>query len=190
MHFRKLFLLVSLCTNIIPEKAFSAVFDLNLFYDSRTLTTSSAETGTKMFIEGAAMFEVLRKPHLVVGWAYGMFSTTDATTSTTTISTSDMGPRFGWFFDKQDFWSLFLTYNLLASASYAPGGGTAETWRGTSLKAEVGWAPEVSENLYIGIRLNYYSATYTESLEGSSNYEAVSYPRSFIYPSLSISYRM
>ncbi len=166
----------------------SAVFDLNLFYDSGALTTASAANDNKMFIEGAAMFDVMKNPRLVVGWSYGMFSTTDADSNA--ISTSDMGPRLGWFIDRTQWWSLFLTYNLLASAAYSPSGGTAQTWRGTSLKFDVGWSPEVSDNLFIGIRLNYYAATYSESLEGSSNYETISYTRSFIYPSFSLSYRM
>ncbi len=143
-----------------------------------------------MFIEGAAMFDVMKKPYLVVGWSYGMFSTSDTGTTSTTFSTSDMGPRFGWFFDKQAWWSLFLTYNLLATGNYSPSGGTAQTWRGTSLKFDFGWGPAVSENLNIGIRLNYYAATYTESLEGSSNYQTVAYTRSFMYPSIFLSYRM
>lgn len=166
------------------------VLDLNAFYDTKTLTTATQETGNKMLLDVTVAMDVLKKPRLVLGWSYGIFSTTDTTTTTTTITTSDMGPRFGWFIDKDEKWSFFVTYNLLASATYTPGGSTASTLRGTSIKADVGWTLPVSDNFFCGIKLNYYSATYAESLVGGSTFTQISYARSFIYPSVVFSYRM
>ncbi|OQW50420.1 MAG: hypothetical protein A4S09_01105 [Proteobacteria bacterium SG_bin7] len=159
-----------------------------MFYDSKTLKVSSAETGSKMFIEGSALVDVSKNPHMAVGWAYAIYSSTDATTSTTTVSSSDMGPKFTWFIDKKEHWSLSLTYNLIGTGTYST--GSSDTWRGTSLKADVGWGPPLGDNSFLGIRLNYYSATYTESLAGGTSYSQVSYARSFIYPSVFVSYRM
>jgi hypothetical protein len=167
----------------------AAIYELNMFYASQALTISSAESGSKMFIDGCALIDVSKKPLVSVGWNYGMMSTSDSTTSTTTLSTSDMGPRVVWVFDRQGAWSLGLTYNLIATASYSGGSGT-DTWRGTTLKADIGWSPQLSEDTYLGIRLNYYSANYTEELAGGTSYSQVSYARSFIYPSVFLSYRM
>lgn len=173
---------------LLSENSFSAVYDLNLFYDSRALTMSSAETNTKMFIEGSALVDVSKSPHMAVGWSYAMYSTTDAATTSTTISASDMGPKFTWFMDKKEFWSLSLTYNLIGSATYSA--GSSDTWRGTSIKADIGWGPPLGDNSFLGIKINYYSATYTENLTGGTSYAQVSYARSFMYPSVFISYRM
>ncbi len=185
---RNRLVLLFLFTFFFLENSFSAVYDLNLFYDSRALTVSSAETGTKMFIEGSALVDISKNPHMAVGWSYAMYSTSDTTTTATTISASDMGPKFTWFMDKKELWSLSLTYNLIGSTTYSS--GSSDTWRGTSIKADVGWGPQLGDNSFLGIKLNYYSATYTENLVGGTSYSQVSYARSFMYPSVFISYRM
>ncbi len=172
------------------SRAEAWMFDFNLFYFSKTLTIDSAETGSQMFGDLAFSLELSKKNAVYLGWSYGFRSTSDASTTTTTISASEMGPKFGMFFDKDMTWGAFVTYNLVATSTYAPGGGTEQTWRGSTIKAEIGWAPQVTDNMFIGVRLNYYTATFTERIQNVTDYAQVSIPRTLMYPAFFFAYRL
>ncbi|HVK61451.1 MAG TPA: hypothetical protein VM432_07870 [Bdellovibrionales bacterium] len=159
--------------------------ELNTFYTSESLSMGSNSTNSRMFIEGAIGFSIDKKSTYLVGWNYSMMTTSDAKGSdTTSYSSTQMGPRFLWFMTKDKSWSLGLGYYLVTTATFSTNGGESVKWRGTALKADVGYNFPVSENLYLGIRLNYSSATYSEKIEGETELENVSYAKTAMYPSL------
>ncbi len=162
-----------------------AYVELNGFYtsDALTVTGGSAASG-RTYFEGAIGFEIDKKGRYLVGWGYASFSTTDTSGgTTTTYSSSQMGPRFLWIIDKKKNWSLGLAYYLVTTGSYAPSGGTSEQWKGTALKADFGYNFPVTEKFHLGLRMNYSSATYTEKFVGEA-YTKVSNTKSAIYPSV------
>lgn len=143
-----------------------------------------------MFGDFALGLGVDKKEHYIVGWNVGYTSATDDVASVnTTYTVTEMGPKFGMFFDKDRFWSIWATYNLVVNGTYSTAGGAAETWRGTSIKIELGVTPALDTEYYAGVKLIYHSETFVESLIGSTNYSQVAYSRAMIYPALNFSAR-
>ncbi|MCB0421095.1 MAG: hypothetical protein KDD61_08865 [Bdellovibrionales bacterium] len=161
--------------------------DLNFFYFSDALTHSSDNSRSDLYYDLAVMTNLTRTGSFMVGWNYGAYSVSEAATSSTTYSGTEMGPRFGWYIDRKMEWCVFATYNLQAEATYST--TSNETWRGSSYKMEFGYSPEVFDGVFVGGKLIYYAATFTEKLVGSATYSTVSYSRSLIYPTLMISFR-
>ncbi len=161
----------------------AANLELNGFYFTDSFSSTSTLASTYMTADGAVNLNLNKKGTLTIGWAYTMINDVATASSTATFTTADMGPRFGWFLNKEKTWGLGLAYNIISNATY-DGSGTAVKWRGTSLKTDFGYAPEISENMYCGFRINYYSGSWIEQLVGSSTYSTVSYTRTWMYPSL------
>lgn len=170
-------------TLMIARPAF-AFIELNAFYTGETLSTGASETTSRVFLEGAIGFQIDKKGYYLVGWNYSMFSTSDQAIETTAYSSVQMGPRFIFILDKGKNWSLGLGYNLVTSATFKAGSGTEETWKGTGLKADIGYNFPLGEDFFLGLRLNYSSATYAEKLIGETTYSTVSYSKTMIYPSI------
>jgi hypothetical protein len=159
--------------------------EMNGFYFTDNFTDSSTSSSAFTAADFALNLNLNKKGTVAVGWAYTLISSsTSAGSSNTAFAAGDMGPRFLLFFDKDRTWELGVTYNLLANATYSSGGGSEMKWRGTSIKADFGWAPAISDSAFFGFRFNYYSASWTEQLIGSSTYSTVAYTRAWIYPSL------
>jgi hypothetical protein len=178
---------VSLAT---VQKAEAFILDLNLFYFSDTFKISDNQTSTRMFGDLALGLDVDKKGQWILGWNVGYVSAADQSTgSTTTYTVTEMGPKFGYFLDKERIYGIWATYNLVVNGAYSTGGGTAETWRGSSIKIELGVTPPINTEMFAGVKLIYHSETFNESLIGSTNYSQVAYTRSFIYPSLNFSMR-
>lgn len=168
---------------LLPGKAM-AFFELNAYYTSESLATTSTTTNNRMIIEGSIGFKVDKKGSYLVGWNYGMFSTTDTSTDTTTYTSTQMGPRFIYIIDKDQNWSIGAGYYLVTTGAYKAGSGTEEKWKGTALKLDFGYNHQVSDSFFAGLRLNYSSATYTEQLIGETTYATVSYSKTMMYPSI------
>ena len=166
------------------------VLDLNAFYYSDAFKTAATATSTRIFGDLALGLNIDKKGDWVLAWNVGYVSATDQSDSDTdTYTVTEMGPKFGFFFDKEHFWSLWVTYNMNVTGTVKLGADPTQTWRGTSIKAELGITPSIGQDLYAGIKLIYHSETFVESLEGSTNYEVIAYTRAFIYPSLNFSFR-
>lgn len=167
-------------------QAQAASLDFNAFYFSDSLTESATRSNARTFFDLAFTIDLDKKGHYVLGWSYGSLSATDSVTTNITYSATEMGPQFGWFFTKDKSWSTFLTYNLQATAKFND--GTAYEWRGSSYKIAVGYRPMVFDGFYAGIFLNYYAASFSEQLVGTTTFSTISYSRGTIYPTLSFSY--
>ena len=89
--------------------------------------------------------------------------------------------------DRAKSWSLGLGYYLSTTASVNDGSNN-DKWKGTALKADIGYSISIADKLYTGIRLNYSSASYSENFIGGTGYTEVSYSKTAVYPSVSTSY--
>ena len=178
---------VALLLATIPSKS-DAMLELNVFYSSETSSTGSSVSRGRTFLEGALGFRIDKKGQYLVGWGFASHSVADSATSSETYSSLQMGPRFLWFMDKDKSWSLGLAYYIVTTGSYSGGGGSSETWKGTALHADLGYNLPLDDNLLFSVRYNYSAATYSERLVDSTTYSAVSYNKTFIYPSLAVLY--
>lgn len=141
-----------------------------------------------MFIDASLNLDLAMKGHLTIGWGYSIINMSDTSSgTTTTFSLAEMGPRVGYYLDKDKSWGLFATYNLQSKATYDTGSNPLE-WRGGSYKLEFGYRPELFEQLRAGLHLIYYSAAFSEELSNSTTYALISNSRSLIYPAFSLSY--
>lgn len=167
----------------------SALFiDTNLFYLSDSLVTSTAtNTSTKTFYDFTIGFSVDKKGNFQVGWNYAAYSTADSVASaTTTYSSAQMGPKFIYFFDKDRNWRSSFAYNISTSATYTAS-SIEDKWKGTGMAMDFGYQFRGPDGFSLGIRLNYSTTTFNESLIGTT-YTTVSNVRTFIYPSVSVAF--
>jgi hypothetical protein len=174
---------------ILPERADAFVFDLNAFYYSDSFKVSGTSNETRIFGDVALGLNVDKKGAWIIGWNVGYVSANDQSTSNTTYTVSEMGPKFGYFLDKDRVFGIWATYNLVVNGAYNAGGGVAETWRGSSIKVEVGITPALDTDMFAGVKFIYHSETFNEVLIGATNYSQVAYSRAFIYPALNFSLR-
>lgn len=116
-----------------------------------------------------------------VGWNYLSTSATDNPgTTAETVSGTQMGLKFFYFFGRSQMWRLGLAYNLVASANYNV---TGAVWKGTGILADLGAAIPVTDSGSFVLRLNYSSSTYVDEYIGVA-YTQVTNTRVYIYPSV------
>lgn len=164
------------------------LFESNVFYFSDSLKPSTDTTNSRLFFDVTFGMPLTKKGSLILAWSVSKLSYSLADTATTEISTLEHGPRLGWFFDKAKHWSIFATYNLIASGTFNDGSG-AVTWKGgNSFKVDAGFTPRIGESLYVGIRINYYSASYSEQFDASDNFTKITSSQSMIFPSLTLGF--
>lgn len=175
---------IALC---FSHRAYAFYTDFNFVYFSDTLTESSTSTMTRTFYDLSLGINIDKKGQYTLGWNYGSVSANSTISTTTTFALTEMGPKFNWHIDKERHWNFSCTYNLIVNAQYNDGSTTSK-WRGTSIKADFGYAPNISESFYAGVKLNYYQASFAEEVT-STTLTTISYSRGIIYPSLFIAYR-
>lgn len=176
-------LLSFLLTTFISMSALSFSFEIDAFYFSDSFTNSSTESHTKTLYDLGAYLSLDKGGEVLLGWNYSNQSISDSTASTTSYTLTEMGPKMAYYFDKDKYWGMFLTYNLTATAKYNTG-STVEL-RGNSYKVSFSYTPEIDDDevYFLGLKLNYSVASYTESVSGST-LNTISYSRTQIYPSL------
>ena len=171
---------------LTQAKAFTV--DLGLFYLTDALSASTDTTSAKTIYDLAVYLDLTKKGQYILGWRYGSYSTVDSTGTEVTYSLTDMGPSFGYYFDKSKNWVILLTYNIVVNGALKTG-ATDVTWRGSSIKAQAGYTVPFTESLNLGAHLNYHSSTFNEQLSGTTTFSTVSYTKVLIYPSFQMSYR-
>ncbi|MCB0366576.1 MAG: hypothetical protein H6624_07300 [Bdellovibrionaceae bacterium] len=166
------------------------MLDSNLFYISDSLDVTDQSFSRHGFDLSLAM-GLDQDSMLNLGVNVSSMGTMDSTGATeVTWSTLDYGVKFIAFLDRVKTWGLGLAYNLKAQGKYESGGSELD-WRGSSLKFDIGYNPLVFNGFYFGVRLSYYMAMYNEeSTDGGSSYTSKDVKRSFIYPSIYLSYRL
>ena len=152
-------------------------------YISDNLKSSSTISSTEYFYNAAAMFNIQKD--LWGGWNISGVSLSAKQDATTTFSALDTGPYVKWQFGRGDIFNLSMAYHILSRATFSDG-TTTENWEGTSLWLQFGVAPEIRNNLRVGVSLNYYLASYTKKTVRSVESSA-SNSKTWIFPLLSIS---
>lgn len=165
------------------------VLDANVFYLSDTFTYSNADSVyQRTFWDLTAGGTLTKKGQIVLGWNYGSLTFADNPGTETTLTVTDMGPKIYYYIDKELTWVIAATYNLITKADYSSGSSTSEL-RGTSIKAEAGYMPMITEGFYMGAKLNYYSVSFNEEVTNTTTLDQVTHKRTAIYPTFSFAYR-
>ncbi len=174
---------------ILSVQARAATTELNLFYFSDAMTyDSDSYSYNRTFWDINFGVDLNKKGTLVLGWNYGSLSFTDNPGTATKLTVTDMGPKLTYFFDKNLTWPISFTYNIISRGKYTSGAIEAEE-RGTSMKVEVGYTPQISESWYAGAKLNYYKVSFNEEIVGDTALSQVTNGRTVIYPSFTLLYR-
>lgn len=183
--------LVALLLLLILPRAHAASIEANVFYFSDSMSyASQASTYNRTLWDIYIGLNLDKKGRLIMGWNYGSMSFTDSPNGTPTkLTISDMGPKVTYYIDKDLRFPLSVTYNIISKGSYSSGGGTALEERGTSMKVEFGYTPQIGENIFFGAKLNWYKASFSEEVSNQTALAKVTNGRTAIYPSLSILYR-
>ncbi len=63
---------------------------------------------------------------LGIGWNYAGVSSIDNSTTETSYSSTETGPKFTYMFGREQDWYVGLAYNLLAKAQFSDASGEAE----------------------------------------------------------------
>lgn len=162
----------------------AAVVDANIFYFTDGITADADTTHAATLYSFIIGFNLDKKGMYQVGWNYGSHSTeTKNETDTVTYKSTQMGPAFIMYFDKNRAFRFSFSYNLETTGEYDNGTGTAEEWRGTALNADLGYQFRFEDVFSLGLRLNYSTTSYAESIVGNTK-EDVSHKKNIIYPSV------
>lgn len=166
------------------------VVDLDLFYFSDTMTYSTSSAYKRTFYDFMIGFPVTKKKSFIIGWNYdGMTFSDDQGSGATTLAVTDMGPKFAYYFDKNREWVAAFTYNLITKGTYTPSGGTATELRGSSMRFEAGYTPQMWENVLIGAKIVWYKGAFKEEITNETTLTQVSYDRTVIYPAFALTFR-
>lgn len=170
-------------------KAQALSFETGISLSTDKLTATNEVQSSQTIYDFAVMMGINRKSGFVLGWSYFGIQAKDTPDSQNAISykSTEMGPRFGFLFGKRRQYGVFMTYNFLAVAKYDDTVNTAE-WRGTTMKYEIAYMPEIQENLNIGFKINMYQASFNEQITESTTLTKENNKRSLMYPSISLAY--
>lgn len=158
------------------------LLDVSGIYVSDTLTTPSDRTSTQTFYTAGVLLSLTKQ--VWVGWNYLGINQTQTVTSTTTYGSADMGLAFKWQYGSGKMYNFGAVYNIVSKATYSSG-TTNENWEGTSFLVSWGVAPEIAEKFFVGVSLNYYSASYTK--KSVNNVEsAASNAKTWLFPMLTL----
>ncbi len=176
---------------LLSSQAKAFLFDANVFYFTDTFAPA---TGSLVYAytnyDVRLGFGVDKKQRFFIGWNYsGVSAGNQVTAGTNQYISTEMGPSFLLVLNKDKTWILSFTYNISSNATYTPAGGTAEKWKGTTMKAYLGYNVEISEGLFMGPTINYYAATFSETIVDDTTYSTTGNARSQIYPALYLGYR-
>ena len=183
---RILLSILTFCVASVAQAGLYGTVDALYTTDAFTTTTNADHSRTYIALDLIANIDNNYKYY--AGFHVHQYAFTDTMgTTKSSLSSLDMGPFLKWVIDRKRTFALSLGYNILATGSYNNGSQNAEL-SGTSILASFDITPEVSENLYIGVKFNYLAMSYAKSVVGSASSD-VSYSRTVIFPSLSISWR-
>lgn len=164
------------------------IIDGNIFYLSDSYVKDETSSYSRMMWDAYIGINLTKKGSLSLGWCYNSVSFVDpgATQSeTNTLTATGMGPKLLYFLDKEHTWSIGFVYDLVLTGKDKTGSADTIELRGTAMKGEFGFTPQISESFYLGLRINYYKGTFAEKIENETTLTKVSYSRTAIYPSIS-----
>lgn len=176
--------LLSVFILLLGAQAHAGVLlELGGTYLSDNLKSSTTTSSTEYFYNAAVSFNIQKD--IWGGWNIAGISSTAKQDSTTTFAALDTGPYVKWQFGRGDIFNLSMAYHILSRATFSDG-TTSEKWEGTSVWFQFGVAPEIRNNLRVGVSLNYYLASYTKKTVDSVESSATN-SKTWIFPLLSVS---
>jgi hypothetical protein len=174
---------------MLPSVAEATVsLDGNAFYFTDTYSTSSSSTYSRLFWDAALSINLTKKGGTMIGWAYASSTFTDnANGQSQTVVASGMGPKLTFYLDKENLWSFSFTYLLLLTGTDSSQSGVS--YEGTGMKAEFGYVTPISDTIFLGAKINYFSASFSKQITNQTSLSQVSYGRTAIYPSVAFMLR-
>lgn len=162
--------------------------ELALFTVSDSFTASTSSTDSSQFFAFDLLAGLDNKSRFYAGFRVHQLSfSSESSTATETFSTQDMGPFLLWAIDDKKIFSLSAGFSVIASGLYSNGTSDSEL-SGSGYFASFGVMPEISDDWYLGVRLNYVASNYDREVIGSTS-SAVGYSRTFLFPSINFTYR-
>jgi|GEM_PF-5968223 len=188
---KRIFVLLALFMGALTAHAVKPVIDANVFYftDNFTYGSAPASQYKRILYDLSVGMPVTKKNRFLIGWNYASYTFTETTSTETSLKVTDMGPKLTYYFDKDRTWVASFTYNLITKGGYT-GAGAAETeLRGTSMKVEAGYMPQMWSSVFMGAKLNYYKASFKEEITGQTALAQVTHSRAVIYPTFAVTFR-
>lgn len=188
---KRILVILALLSGATQAHAVKPVVAANVFYftDSFTYGSSAASQYKRILYDVVVGIPLTKKGSFVLGWNYGSYTFTDTTATETSLKVTDMGPKLTYYLDKARTWETSLTYNLISKGTYAAAGASETELRGTSLKFEAGYMPQMWENVFMGAKLNYYKANFKEEITNQTALAQVTHGRAVIYPTFAVTFR-
>ena len=182
---KKLFSFLFCAVLLTSISAKAVVAELGLFYFTDDLSSTNTMQNSRTIYDFAVLMTSDGRRLLGIGWNYAGVSSTDNSTTETSYSSTETGPKFTYMFGREQNWYVGLAYNLLAKAQFSDASGEAE-WRGTSIKAEFGYLPKVSSRINVGVKLNYHQASYNEQITNTTTLTQTTNTKTMIYPTFAM----
>jgi hypothetical protein len=165
------------------------LLDFGATYSGDTFNTTTSSNSTQYFYNASLQFALDHRRQWTLGWTvFGISRATSDGAISGNYSSLDMGPQIRWNIDKAGIYSVSAAYGYLAKGAYSSG-STSETWSGSSLWGQFAvQIPIRDDKFYIGLSLNYYSASYSKKVVSSVE-SSNSAQKSWIFPMLSLTWR-
>ncbi len=169
---------------LISHAASAFVVDLNALYYTDTTTAAQDTSHKSTLFDLLIGFDIDKKGNYQVGWDYASH-TTETVDNTTTISykSTQMGPGFIFYVDKDRAFRFGFSYNLKTTAKYTQGVLPEEEWRGTAMNANFGYQFRFDSVTSLGLRLNYSTTSYYEKVITTVKTDT-SYKKVMIFPTI------
>jgi hypothetical protein len=188
---KSILLLLALAAGAPCAHAVTPMVGANVFYftDNFTYGSNPASQYKRIMYDLDLGLPLTKKGRWILGWNYASYTFSENTGTETSLKVTDMGPKLTYYFDKDRTWEAALTYNLITKGTYTPGGGSETELRGTSLKFEAGYLPQMWENVFMGAKINYYKASFKEEITNQTALAQVTHSRAVIYPTFAVTFR-
>jgi hypothetical protein len=173
-------------TMLFATQAQAVTAELGLFYFTDDLSSTNDFGISRTIYDFAVLMTSQGRQMIGIGWGYAGVSSTEGSTTDTTYSSTETGPKFSYLFGRDQNWYLGFAYNLLAKATFSTGSGEEAEWRGTSMKVEFGYLPKINGRLNAGVKLNYHQASYSEQITNNTTLTQETNTKTMIYPTFAM----
>lgn len=118
------------------------------------------------------------------------FSFNADATNTGTLSVTEIGPRFVYFFNDRMTWNISFAYHPFAKGTRTLTSSTASTeTTGSSMIGTLAYQLPVSKTFYLGASLNYYTYSVTKDRTTAGVSTVVTEKYTHIVPMFDLSFR-
>lgn len=177
-------LLIAAFIQISVSKA-QCYFEFNGYYFTKDQKTDEILKSTDMNYEIALGYSIDKAKRYKVGWSYLGIQEKISGSLETKYASTHMGPKFLVSLDKEHKWVVGLSY-LLSSQLKLSENSADYSYKGNSIKADLGYQILVGDWLRLSMRLNYIQSSWTERLDSSDQYLKTSHKKSVMWPSLGV----